>query len=105
MKLLNLMQSAKFSSRKRIPVSSNPQLTTAPGGSDSPILGRSFQIRFSGDFTADHWNLSESDGNVILELGGKMLLAFRTGIADVLKGQGDYSIGINPMLWFWWMVK
>ena len=102
LKLAELMQAARFPSRKRISISVNPLLTKAPGGSDIPYLAKSFEIRFFGDFAPDHWDISESEGNVILALGSQKLRAFRSGISDILKGRGDYAIGDNPELWFWW---
>ena len=35
---------------------------------------------------------------------GFMIKAMREGILDLTNGKGDYSIGHNPCLWFWWEV-
>ena len=80
-------------------------MTLAPGGPNKAIFPSKFELRFSVILNPYYWSLSESEGKVVCEVGNTMLVKFTKGISDILEGKGDYSIGEEPGLWFWWTVK
>ncbi len=57
----------------------------------------------------EYWYFPQQLEPAELTLGANWLSQFAAGISDILKGQGDYSIGCsdqtNLLLWFWWQPK
>ncbi len=77
----------------------------APGISDKPRLARTLEIRYSKEHSPELWDFSVTNDHIVHTLGSNTLAAFRRGISDILKGEGDYTIGSDPCLWFWWSVN
>jgi hypothetical protein len=54
--------------------------------------------------TDDSFLLKEYKNTVELSLGKNSLELLRQGILEIPEGKGDYTIGTDEiMLWFWWM--
>ena len=51
------------------------------------------------------WNMETQEDSVNLTLGGAMIQELASGVMDIGRGEGDYSIGGSDRqsrLWFWW---
>ena len=51
------------------------------------------------------WNIETQQDSMNLTLGGTMIQELASGVKDISRGEGDYSIGGSdrqPRLWFWW---
>lgn len=58
------------------------------------------RISFSG--TPDHWLLPQQLEPAELSFGHAWLAPLRNGLAGIPNGIGDFSIGGDLPLWFWW---
>ena len=79
-------------------------LTAATGCTATPRFARSLVAHFAAVHEPGLWRFQEGEGSVSLFLGVDMIKALRQGVQDLAAGKGDYSIGDNPPLWFWWEV-
>ena len=102
--LIDRMLAAQHKSRKPIEVSTNPQLTAAPGISDTPIFAESFELRSDPRLPHEAWVWEQSSDTLIITMGHAMLEDLQLGIKNSLEGRGDYTLGDAPPLWFWWML-
>lgn len=102
--LIDAMLSAKWPAKKTVPLVADAVLTAATGFTSEPRYARSFEIRFAQSNERGLWQLEERDGEISLSLGEDTIKELRKGIIDLTSGEGDYSIGDNPCLWFWWEV-
>ena len=104
MDVVDRMLAAQHKSRKPIEVSTNPQLTAAPGISDTPIFAESFELRSDPRLPHEAWVWEQSSDTLIITMGHAMLEDLQLGIKNSLEGRGDYTLGDAPPLWFWWML-
>jgi hypothetical protein len=54
------------------------------------------------------WSIETQEDSVRLTLGGAMIQELASGVMDISRGEGDYSIGGSdeqPRLWFWWWLE
>jgi hypothetical protein len=103
--LIDVMLAAKWPANKKVPLVVDAILTAATGCTAAPRFARSLEIRFAKANEAGLWRLEEREGDISLSLGEDSIKALRKGIVDLTSGNGDYSIGDDPSLWFWWEVK
>ncbi len=103
--LFDAMPAARWPAKKSIPLVADPDLTAATGCRATPRFAMALEIHFDSAHDPALWRLEERAGSVSLSLGADMLKALRQGVQDLVDGKGDYSIGNNPSLWFWWHVK
>ena len=103
--LIDAMLVAQYPSKKIINLSTNRQLAMAPGVSRKPRFAKSLALIFSRENNSQYWEFVTVDKNIFLSLGVETITTLRKGIEDIKKGNGDYSIGNNPCLWFWWKVN
>jgi hypothetical protein len=64
------------------------------------------QFKFQARTNVDscHFLWSEESGRLSLECSHQQAELIIKGVEDILRGEGDYSIGAgkNQVLWFWW---
>ena len=54
------------------------------------------------------WSIETQEDSVHLTLGVTMIQELASGVKDIRRGEGDYSIGGSdeqPRLWFWWWIE
>ena len=54
------------------------------------------------------WSIETHEDSVHLTLGRAMIQELASGVMDISRGEGDYSIGGSDeqrRLWFWWWLK
>ena len=80
-----------------------PSLLRLVTCSQKCIPAEHLEIRFRREYSDDHWAVTENDQGIAVEMGVDGLNNFERGIADVMSGKGDWSIGSGKeSLWFWW---
>lgn len=103
--LIKAMRAARWPARKTIPLVRNLHLTRATGHHRRPKFARSLEIRFKKENPPSHWSFTQTNNALLLELGEESLTDFERGIVNITRGEGDYDIGGEPPLWFWWEVR
>ena len=76
------------------------------GGSARFFAGQKLQVHTGSSLPPDTFRWEEQDTTFILTCSREQIARFLAGVADIEKGDGDYSIrsGDDQALWFWWQV-
>lgn len=102
--LIKLMSDSQFTSEVMLPLSPpTPREIRLPNAKFIHLPATLLLIYYSPiKLTADHWQLTESNGRVRLEVGSDHLSEFQKGIAGIVPHENDYWIGVSGQeLWFW----
>ena len=70
------------------------------GGTASYKSPQKWRVRFSSE--PDHWSFPKQLDPAEFCFGYEWLEPLRKGISGMSQGLGDYSIGSDLPLWFWW---
>lgn len=101
--LFERFREAKYPARKRILLDPpTPDQLKIPNCSRKCVPARWVEFRFRREFDKDHWQITENEGAVTIETGEAGLSELDRGVADIIRGEGDWSIGSEKnSLWFW----
>ncbi len=82
-----------------------PAILSVPNNRSSACRSPS-KLRLSLSANPSEWSFPDLLEPATLTLGAEWVPELQRGIADIARGEGDYSIGSpsgeNLQLWFWW---
>jgi hypothetical protein len=76
------------------------------GGRAKYFAGRKLLVRTASSLAPNTFRWDEQDTTFNLTCSREMIARLIEGVAEVEKGNGDYSIGgeYDQVLWFWWQL-
>jgi hypothetical protein len=101
--LVERFRSARYPARKQVALDSpKSDHLAVPNCHQKCIPAKRVDFRFRRDLDNEHWLITESGGDAVIEMGEAGLCAIDRGAADMILGKGDWatSSGVNS-LWFW----
>ncbi len=107
LQLFYLMENGEWSGKKELHLT-KPMKTPDHGGNFPFRSATQLTIKYPKDrVPEDHWQFTETDRKLLLEIGLARLQELRDAINDMKQGGGDYLIGDreNNPLWIWWWIN
>lgn len=108
--LIDLMEAAPYSSSKTIRLTPpTDDVLSVPNnrlGEARWTAARSLSLRYpKGKVEPDHWDLEREGDTLTLSIGEAKLRELRSGVEDMMAGEGDWGIGESDeeILFFWWV--